>query len=109
MDRRCRNSTFIWKTMKNNNKIMKNLKRFNELNESHEISYSDIEELSDEVKKFIKNKGFKLIDDIEFSILLEELLWESIDKDLETEDAIFVAEDGINKLIVSENELNEIN
>lgn len=49
-------------------------------NSEQEITYNDIEQLSDDVQEFIKDKGFELLDSFEFLTKLNELLYESIDK-----------------------------
>lgn len=47
---------------------------------NEEISYKDMEVLADEVKDFITNKGFDLVDEFEFLTRLIEVLYEGIDK-----------------------------
>ncbi len=44
------------------------------------ISYSDIEDLSQEIKKFITDKNFELFDEGEFLMKLEKILWDNINK-----------------------------
>jgi|APGre2960657404_1045060.scaffolds.fasta_scaffold531812_1 L-arabinose isomerase len=45
-----------------------------------EISYDDIEKLTEEVQDFIKRKGFDIYDESEFLTRLEKVLYEGIDK-----------------------------
>ncbi len=74
-------------------KDLKHIKRFNEseenlnisdvsrsVNEKQEVSYNDIEKLTEEVKNFITDKGFDIIDEFEFLTRLEKVLYEGIDK-----------------------------
>ena len=68
------------------------IKRFNEnselnisdvsrsVSEKQELLYNDIEKLTEEVKNFITDKGFDIIDEFEFLTRLEEVLYEGIDK-----------------------------
>ena len=50
------------------------------VNEKKEVSYDDIEKLTEEVKEFIKSKGFDIMDEFEFLTRLEKVLYEGIDK-----------------------------
>jgi len=45
-----------------------------------ELSYDDIEKLTEEVQDFIKRKGFDIYDESEFLTRLEKVLYEGIDK-----------------------------
>jgi hypothetical protein len=45
-----------------------------------EVSYDDIEKLTEEVQDFIKRKGFDIYDESEFLTRLEKVLYEGIDK-----------------------------
>lgn len=45
-----------------------------------EVSYDDIEKLTEEVQEFIKSKGFDIVDEFEFLTKLEKVLYEGIDK-----------------------------
>lgn len=50
------------------------------MNEEKIVSYSDIEDLAKEIKKFITDKNFELLDEFSFLTKLEEILYENIDK-----------------------------
>lgn len=50
------------------------------VNEKKEVSYDDIEKLTEEVQEFIKSKGFDIMDEFEFLTRLEKVLYEGIDK-----------------------------
>ena len=50
------------------------------VNEKKEVSYNDIEKLTEEVQEFIKSKGFDIMDEFEFLTRLEKVLYEGIDK-----------------------------
>lgn len=52
-----------------------------------EVSYGDIEILTEEVKTFVINKGFDIMDSFEFLTRVEKVLYEEIDKHYE-EDAL---------------------
>ncbi len=45
-----------------------------------EVTYKEIEKLAKEVKSFIKDKGYDILGEFEFSTKLEKVLHESIDK-----------------------------
>jgi hypothetical protein len=51
-----------------------------ENNKKQEVSYNDIEKLTEEVQEFIKSKGFDIIDEFEFLTGLDKVLYEGIDK-----------------------------
>lgn len=73
-----------------NNKHTQSFGEFNEnlnisdvsrsVNEKKEVSYDDIEKLTEEVQEFIKSKGFDIMDEFEFLTRLEKVLYEGIDK-----------------------------
>ena len=50
------------------------------MSKKKEVSYDDIEKLTEEVQDFIKNKGFDISDEFEFLTRLEKVLYEGIDK-----------------------------
>ena len=72
------------------NKNVKSFEQFNEnlnisdvsrsVNEKKEVSYDNIEKLTEEVQEFIKSKGFDIMDEFEFLTRLEKVLYEGIDK-----------------------------
>ena len=51
-----------------------------EENNKQEVTYDDIEKLTTEVKNFIVNKGFTIMDEFEFLTKLEKMLYEGINK-----------------------------
>lgn len=53
---------------------------------SKTISYDDIEKLSEDVKTFIEEKGFDILDSFEFLTRLEKVLYEGIDKHFDEDD-----------------------
>jgi len=73
------------------------IKKFNELNEERKpdnlinenkeiVSYDDIEILSEEVKVFIEEKGYEIMDSFEFLTRLEKVLYEGIIKYTDEDD-----------------------
>ena len=61
--------------------MKKHIKRFNEsVTDKKEVTYDDIEKLTEEVQEFIKSKGFDIVDEFEFLTKLEKVLYEGIDK-----------------------------
>ncbi len=55
-------------------KVMKNKTR------DKDVAYEEIEELTSDVKDFVKEKGFEIIDEFEFITRIEKILYEEIQK-----------------------------